>query len=96
MTDTPPRDDQAHTDLRTLTTAYVNAVQARLREIPDPIAREYAARLVQEELLPDVVKQTKPVRAEAVSILKEGRTLKEVGSLTGLSIARVDQLLKGK
>jgi hypothetical protein len=96
MADTFTPDEQAHDALRSLTNDYVDAVRARLGEVPDARAREYAARLLMDELLPDAVKRVKVVRGEAVSELKEGRTLKQVAELTGLSVPRVDQLLKGK
>lgn len=96
MADTFTPDEQAHDALRSLTNDYVNAVRARLGEVPDALAREYAARLLMDDLLPDAVKRVKAVRSEAVGELKEGRTLKQVAELTGLSVPRVDQLLKGK
>lgn len=82
--------------LRSLTDSYVTAVRAHLADIADPVERERAARLVMDELLPDAVKRVKAERAAAVAELKEGRTLKQVAELTGLSVPRVDQLLKGK
>ncbi|MGW0607844.1 hypothetical protein [Streptomyces sp. NPDC002640] len=49
-----------------------------------------------DELLPRTVKKVKAERAAAVGELREGRTLKQVAELTGLSVPRIDQLLKGK
>ncbi|MFJ7590663.1 hypothetical protein ACIQZO_25420 [Streptomyces sp. NPDC097617] len=96
MTDTSPREPQAPDDLRTLTAAYMSAVRARLADVEDAVARERAARLFTDQLLPEVAKAVKDVRTAAVGELRQGRTLKEVSGLIGLSVPRVDQLLKGK
>ncbi|MFI7354107.1 hypothetical protein ACIBTP_09180 [Streptomyces avidinii] len=96
MTDSSPAEPPAPDDLRGLTTAYMSAVRARLAEIEDPVARERAARLFTDRLLPEVARTVKEVRIAAVGELRQGRTLKEVSELIGLSVPRVDQLLKGK
>ncbi|MFD3696823.1 hypothetical protein ACFWUZ_11845 [Streptomyces sp. NPDC058646] len=79
-----------------MTAEYMNAVRSRLAEVEDPVVRERAARLVTEELLSTALKAAKDVRTAAVGELRQGRTLKEVAGLTGLSVPRIDQLLKGK
>ncbi|MFI1646735.1 hypothetical protein ACH4XT_07295 [Streptomyces avidinii] len=96
MTDSSPAEPPAPDDLRALTTTYMSAVQARLAGIEDPVARERAARLFTDQLLPEVARAVKDVRIAAVGELRQGRTLKEVSQLIGLSVPRVDQLLKGK
>lgn len=73
------------------------AVLAELDTIADPVARQDAARHVNEVLLPDVGQQVKAHRAGTVADLKATRTLAQVGKmLGGLSTARVDQILKGR
>ncbi|MFF4422300.1 hypothetical protein ACFY04_16205 [Streptomyces sp. NPDC001549] len=96
MTDTIPSDQHVHDDLRILTVEYLSAVRARLAGIETPVARERAARLFTDQLLPDVAKTVKNIRTAAVGELRQGRTLREVSELIGLSVPRVDQLLKGK
>ncbi|MFE5807613.1 hypothetical protein OG444_32885 [Streptomyces sp. NBC_01232] len=96
MTDTSLSDQQARDDLRILTAEYTSAVRARIADVEDPVARERAARLFTDQLLPDVAKAVKDVRIAAVVELRQGRTLKQVSALMGLSVPRVDQLLKGK
>ncbi|MFJ3961815.1 hypothetical protein [Streptomyces sp. NPDC090036] len=96
MTDTSLSDQQACDDLRILTAEYTSAVRARIADVEDPVARERAARLFTDQLLPDVAKAVKDVRIAAVVELRQGRTLKQVSALMGLSVPRVDQLLKGK
>ncbi|MCM9083261.1 MULTISPECIES: hypothetical protein [Streptomyces] len=96
MTDTTPSDQQVFADLRVLTAEYVSAVRALLAGIETPVARERAARLFTDQLLPDVAKAVKDIRTAAVGELRQGRTLREVSGLIGLSVPRVDQLLKGK
>ncbi|MGW6984737.1 hypothetical protein ACWGE1_35675 [Streptomyces sp. NPDC054932] len=96
MTDITPAEQQIPDDLRALTVEYVSAVRACLAGVEDPVARERAARLFTDQLLPDVAREVKNLRIGAVGELRQGRTLKEVAGLTGLSVPRVDQLLKGK
>ncbi|MER6447163.1 hypothetical protein DEJ51_28900 [Streptomyces venezuelae] len=96
MTDTIPADQQVHDDLRILTIEYLSAVRSRLARIESPVARERAARLFTDQLLPAVAKTVKDIRTAAVGELRQGRTLREVSELIGLSVPRVDQLLKGK
>ncbi|MFF4445636.1 hypothetical protein [Streptomyces sp. NPDC001502] len=96
MTDTIPADQHVHDDLRILTVEYLTAVRARLAGIETPVARERAARLFTDQLLPAVAKTVKDIRTAAVGELRQGRTLREVSELIGLSVPRVDQLLKGK
>ncbi|MFJ6783379.1 hypothetical protein [Streptomyces yangpuensis] len=95
MTDTSTNDEQAYTDLRTLTDQYMQAVRARLAEIDSPLTRERGARLVTDEMLTGA-KEAKLIRSAAMGELRQGRTLKEVAELTGLSVPRVDQLLRAK
>ncbi|MFD5414256.1 hypothetical protein ACFV4Q_22545 [Streptomyces nojiriensis] len=96
MTDTTPSDRHVPDDLRILTVEYLSAVRARLADIETPVAREQAARLFTDQLLPAVAKTVKDIRTAAVGELRQGRTLREVSELIGLSVPRVDQLLKGK
>lgn len=73
------------------------AIGAELDTIADPIDRQDAAREVVQSLLPSVTQDVKAHRARTVAELREGRTLAQVGQLLGgLSVARVDQILKGK
>ncbi|MFJ3977269.1 hypothetical protein [Streptomyces sp. NPDC090021] len=95
MTDTGTNDEQAYADLRTLTDQYMQAVRARLAEIDSPLTRERGARLVTDEMLTGA-KEAKLIRSAAMGELRQGRTLKEVAELTGLSVPRVDQLLRAK
>ncbi|MFH9355145.1 hypothetical protein [Kitasatospora sp. NPDC017646] len=77
--------------------SHLDAALAALRQPKDPIERERAARAFLEDLMPEAVRTAKQVRREAVEELRTGRTLREVGeALGGLSVSRVDQILKGK
>ncbi len=72
-------------------------VITELANIPDPVERQNAARTVLETLLPSLGADVKELRSRTVTELRQGRTLAQVGELLGgLSIARVDQILKGK
>ncbi|WP_116245797.1 hypothetical protein [Nocardiopsis sp. FIRDI 009] len=67
----------------------------RLRDIPDPVERtRTAAALI--DALKDAQTRVKAVRADAAAELRQGRTLRQVGELLGVSPARVDQILRGK
>jgi hypothetical protein len=91
MTETPT------TRIRTRLEAASSAVLDELRSITDPAERQAAARTVLESLLPAIGQDVKGVRADAVTELRQGRTLAEVGQLLGgMSTARVDQILKGR
>ncbi|MEU3521833.1 hypothetical protein ABZ770_42510 [Streptomyces sp. NPDC006654] len=91
MTTTPMERIGGHLDTAAA------AVLAELDAITDPVERQSAAREVLEALLPSVTQRVKAHRARTVAGLREGRTLAEVGRLLGgLSVARVDQILKGK
>ncbi|MGW4810527.1 hypothetical protein ACWEPB_02630 [Kitasatospora cineracea] len=71
----------------------VNAINT----IPDPIAREKAARDLLDDLKLIHPTTIKAARRRAVEELKGGRTLQEVGNLLGgLTRARVEQILKDK
>ena len=73
------------------------AVLAELDTIPDPVTRQAAARDVLETLLPALSADVKALRGRAVTELRQGRTLAQVGELLGgLSVGRVDQILKGR
>lgn len=73
------------------------AVLAELDAITDPVARQAVARHVLENVIPSVVQDVKAHRGRTVAELRKGRTLAQVGELLGgLSVARVDQILKGK
>lgn len=91
MTQTPMDRISGHLDTAR------DAVLAELDSIKDPVERQDAARDVLETLLPAVGQDVKANRARTVAELRQGRTLAQVGQLLGgLSIARVDQILKGK
>ncbi|MEU8779333.1 hypothetical protein [Streptomyces sp. NPDC048606] len=94
MTNISTNDEQAHEELRVLTERYVKEFSARLAEVESPLAREGVARMIVDALLTDAVRQAKIVRSDAIRELKQGRTLKQVAEMTGLSIPRVDQLVK--
>ncbi len=98
MTDATPAPDDALAAVRARMADHIAAALACLGDIPDPVARERAARALGEELLPDAVKRTKAVRGGAVQELRAERGLKlrEVAELLDLSVPRVDQLAKGK
>ncbi|KOG33273.1 hypothetical protein [Streptomyces resistomycificus] len=88
MTDTLARIEQH-------LAAAAAAIQGELAAITDPAARQDVARETLETLLPKLGHDVKMARAAAVAELKQGRTLAQVGQLLGgLSIARVDQILK--
>ncbi|MFJ4921764.1 hypothetical protein [Streptomyces sp. NPDC088725] len=71
------------------------AITGELAAVSDPIERQDIAREVGETLLPRLGHDVKSARAAAVAELKTGRTLAQVGQLLGgLSVARVDQILK--
>ncbi|AQT70846.1 MULTISPECIES: hypothetical protein [Streptomyces] len=95
MTDTSTDDEQVYADLRALTDQYMQAVRARLAEVESPLTRERGARLVTDDMLTGA-KAAKLIRSAAMGELKQGRTLKQVAELTGLSVPRVDQLLKAQ
>ncbi|MGW6461558.1 hypothetical protein ACWF94_37465 [Streptomyces sp. NPDC055078] len=84
------------TDLRTQMATHINAALALLDDIPDPVEREAAARLLGDDLLPATVLRVKAVRGDAIRNLRgQGKTLREIAGLTGLSVPRVDQIAKG-
>ncbi|MFI8338759.1 helix-turn-helix domain-containing protein [Streptomyces sp. NPDC085639] len=74
MSASGPAEPHAPDDLRTLTAAYMSAVRARLAGIEDPVARERAARLFTDQLLPEVARTVKDVRSAAVGELRQRRT----------------------
>jgi hypothetical protein len=84
------------TDLREELKVHVNAALALLDGIPDPVEREAAARILGDDLLPEAALSVKRVRGDAVRELRaQGLTLRAIAELTGLSVARVDQIAKG-
>ncbi|MFJ6748287.1 hypothetical protein ACIQNI_08860 [Streptomyces sp. NPDC091266] len=76
----------------------IDAALACLDEVTDPVERELAARVLADELLPEASRRVRAVRSEVVRELRTGRGLKlrEVAAELDLSVARVDQLAKGK
>jgi hypothetical protein len=72
---------------------------AAIGAIPDPVAREKAARGLQDALTEAIaapLTQAKAVRQEAVLELRRTLTLVKVAERLGLSVGRVDQLAKGR
>lgn len=76
-------------------TTELTQLTERLRQITDPVERSKAATAL-IDALNDTQKAVKGVRAEAVAELREGRSMREVGEMIGVSTARVDQILKGR
>ncbi|MEU0691562.1 hypothetical protein [Streptomyces uncialis] len=96
MTDTPDTPHPA-ADLRTRMTQHIDAALALLDDIPDPVAREAAGRLLADDLLPAAAQRVKALRGAAVRDLRaQGLTLKTIAAQTGLSVPRIDQLAKDK
>ncbi|MFG3118683.1 hypothetical protein ACGF4C_30470 [Streptomyces sp. NPDC048197] len=96
MTETTDPAEQARAALRARMSGHLDAALACLDEIGDPVERELAARILADDLLPDARTRVKAVRSEAVQDLRRGLKLREVSDLIGLSVARVDQIAKGK
>lgn len=94
--DTTDPAEQERAALRARMAEHLDAALAPLAEIADPVERERAARILADDLLPDAVKRVKAVRGEAVRELRKTLTLAAVRERTGLSIARIDQIAKGK
>ncbi|MFJ2645294.1 hypothetical protein ACIO1C_00925 [Streptomyces sp. NPDC087420] len=72
---------------------------AVIEAIADPVAREKAARDLQDTLTKAIaapLAQTKAIRQQAVLELCQSLTLAKTGALLDSSVARVDQLAKGK
>ncbi|MEU2393986.1 hypothetical protein [Streptomyces sp. NPDC007369] len=88
--------ERERAELRARMAEHLDAALAPLAEIADPVARERAARILADDLLPDAVQRVKGVRGEAVRELRKTLTLAAVKERTGLSIARIDQIAKGK
>ncbi|MFH8470369.1 hypothetical protein [Streptomyces sp. NPDC017991] len=85
------------TDL--ISTSAVTEALAAIGAIADPVAREKAARDLQDALtkaIAEPMTQAKAVRQQAVLELRQTLTLAKISEKTGLSIPRVDQLAKGK
>ncbi|MCX4231780.1 hypothetical protein [Streptomyces ortus] len=85
------------TDL--ISTSAVTEALAAITAIADPVAREKAARDLQDALtkaIAEPMTQAKAVRQQAVLELRQTLTLAKVSEKTGLSVPRVDQLAKGK
>lgn len=90
MTTTP-------TDL--INTSAVAEALAAIAAITDPVARERAARDLQDaltEAIAEPLTQAKTLRQQAVLELRQTLTLAKVAEKIGLSTGRVDQLAKGK
>lgn len=81
--------------LASVETAIHDALNA-VENVADPVAREAAARRLADVVLPDAARGAKRLRQSAVLELRQGRTLKQVAELLGLSVGRVDQLAKGR
>ncbi|MFE1773743.1 hypothetical protein [Streptomyces sp. NPDC059008] len=96
MTETTDPAEQARAALRARMSGHLDAALACLDEIGDPVERELAARILADDLLPDARTRVKDVRSAAVQELRRGLKLREVSDLIGLSVARVDQIAKGK
>ncbi|MFI0906782.1 hypothetical protein ACH4TE_25150 [Streptomyces sioyaensis] len=96
MTDTTDPGEQARAALRARMSGHIDAALACLDEIGDPVERELAARILADDLLPDARTRVKDVRSAAVQELRRGLTLRQVSELIDLSVARVDQIAKGK
>lgn len=76
--------------------AHIDAAMALADDIADPVEREAAARLLGDDLLPAAVVRVKRVRGDAIRELRgQGKTLRAIAELTGLSVPRVDQISKG-
>ncbi|MEV0438979.1 hypothetical protein AB0I84_09355 [Streptomyces spectabilis] len=88
--------EQERAALRARMAEHLDAALAPLADIADPVARERAARILADDLLPDAAKRVKVVRGDAVRELRQTLTLAKVQERTGLSIPRIDQLAKGK
>ncbi|MFJ4768519.1 hypothetical protein ACIP88_05285 [Streptomyces uncialis] len=83
-------------DLRDQMKAHVDAALALLDVITDPVEREAAARILGDDLIPDAALRVKEVRGDALRALRaQGLTLRAIAELTGLSVPRVDQIVKG-
>ena len=90
MTTTP-------TDL--INVSAVTEAFAAIGAIADPVARERAARDLQNALTEAIaapLTQAKAVRQQAVLELRRTLTLDKVAKRLDLSVGRVDQLAKGK
>ncbi|WP_333745882.1 RNA polymerase subunit sigma-70 [Streptomyces sp. IBSBF 2950] len=77
----------------------VSEALAAIGAIPDPVAREKAARDLQDALTEAIaapLTQAKGVRRNAVLELRQTLTLAKVAERLGLSTGRVDQIAKGK
>ncbi|WP_411129900.1 hypothetical protein [Streptomyces sp. x-19] len=96
--DTTDDAEQQRAALRARMAEHLDAALALLDDIADPVEREFTARLLADDLLPDAVKRVKAVRTGAAVELRTGRGLKlrEVAELYGLTTGRVDQIAKGK
>ena len=73
----------------------ITQLPTRLREIPDPALRAQAATQLLH-VLAEVQQQIKDQRQTDVIELRQSRKLREIGDLLGMSMARVDQIAKGK
>jgi DNA-directed RNA polymerase sigma subunit (sigma70/sigma32) len=82
-----------------INTSAVSEALATISAIPDPVARERAARDLQDALTETIaapLTQAKGIRQNAVLELRQTLTLAKVAEKIGLSTGRVDQLAKGR
>ncbi|MFF4738796.1 hypothetical protein ACFY2W_23365 [Streptomyces sp. NPDC001262] len=97
MSETTPPAEQDRAALRMRMAEHLDAALACLDDIPDPVEREFAARLLADDLLPNAVKRVKVVRTgAAVELRGRGLKLREIAELYSLTTGRVDQIAKGK
>ncbi|MGW3492043.1 sigma factor-like helix-turn-helix DNA-binding protein [Streptomyces sp. NPDC001054] len=75
-------------------TAAIREIIAQLGTIPDPVDRARAVSAVLDAV-PDLQRELRTVRQEAVTAIRETRTLAETADLLGISQPRVSQITKG-
>lgn len=75
-------------------TAAIREIIAQLAAIPDPVDRARAVSAVLDAV-PDLQRELRTVRQEAVTTIRETRTLAETADLLDVSEPRVSQITKG-